>query len=494
MIPTAPIFAAADAAAAETFAPAAKVALGVYLLLLLALGALGYKRSSGGDEDYYLAGRGQGWIVSSLTIMATFFSSFALLSAPGLVYKTGVAFALFALNVPFGAVLVYVLGKRIRQAGVARGYVTPSDMLADGYGGSESVRLLSALCGMAYSIPYVVMQIQAGGLVSEILFPEAENAFQWGAVVLAAITMLYIMVGGMRSVAWTDAIQGSMLMGGMMLAGVAAVAALGGIGPFFEKVDALPAEALTVPGADGAWPAWKMLTICVVASLGSMIQPAQWMRYYAARSAGALKRSALAFGIILPPCFLIGVMLVGLGGRILYPPGVGEGGAILASEALGGTAKDFDKILVVLLKDYLPELLGPAGAALAACVVVAILAASMSTADSSLHALSAIASRDLYQRYLRKAASALELAWVGRGAIAFGTAAAVALVLKGYGNDHFTPIAVIAQMGFLAIGFSTQLALRSSTNSFSAREPPPEPPPGSSPAWSSCSAFRRCSA
>ena len=65
-----------------------RIVLGCYLVLLLAFGIQGYRRRSSNNEvDYYLAGRGQGWIVTSLTIMATFFSSFALLGAPGMVYR-----------------------------------------------------------------------------------------------------------------------------------------------------------------------------------------------------------------------------------------------------------------------------------------------------------------------------------------------------------------------------------------------------------------------
>ena len=49
-----------------------------YMVLLLGLGFAGWRKSSNSEEDYYLAGRGQGWVVSSLTIMATFFSSFEI--------------------------------------------------------------------------------------------------------------------------------------------------------------------------------------------------------------------------------------------------------------------------------------------------------------------------------------------------------------------------------------------------------------------------------
>ena len=144
------------------------VVLGCYLLMLLAFGIAGYRKSKNTEEDYYLAGRGQGWLVSSLTIMATFFSSFALLGAPGLVYREGVVFALFSLNVPLSGACVYFLGARISRIGRAKGYVTPADMICGYYGESKALRLLVALIGVLYAVPYVIMQIKAGGILSEI--------------------------------------------------------------------------------------------------------------------------------------------------------------------------------------------------------------------------------------------------------------------------------------------------------------------------------------
>ena len=49
------------------------IVLVIYLIILFGLGVLGYIKSKGTEEDYYLAGRGQGLLVTSLTIMATFF-------------------------------------------------------------------------------------------------------------------------------------------------------------------------------------------------------------------------------------------------------------------------------------------------------------------------------------------------------------------------------------------------------------------------------------
>jgi SSS family solute:Na+ symporter len=398
-----------------------------YLVLLLVLGWVGYLYSNTGEEDYYLAGRQQGWVVSSLSIMATFFSSFALLGAPGLVYREGVVFALFSLNVPLAGVCVYLLGARIWQLGRTRGYVTPADMVGDYYGSRIVLPLLVALAGVLYAIPYVMMQIKAGGEICAVLFSRIDMAFEYGAILLATITTAYIMIGGMRSVAWTDVLQGVLLMCGMLLGGAAMVAALGGITGFGEQVAKLPARVLTLPGTTGEWPWLKLFTVCLLAPLGAMVQPAQWMRFYSAKGRNTLRRGALIFALLLPPCFLLGIMLVGLGGQVLYPVQMTAEGFVAPHPDVGS----WDQILIVFLRDHLPEMLGAAGLWLAALVIVGVMAASMSTADSSLHALSAVFVRDLYDRYIRPRAPEKERVWIGRGVIVAATALSLVLVIVG---------------------------------------------------------------
>ena len=438
------------------------VILGMYLAMLLVFGIRGYRQSQDTEEDYYLAGRGQGWLVSALTIMATFFSSFALLGAPGMVYRDGVVFALFSLNVPVAGVAVYLLGSRIRRMGQERGFLTPADMIADHYDSPVALRLLVALIGVLYAVPYVVIQIQAGGILSQMMF-DSDQAFETGAVVLAIITMVYIMIGGMRSVAWTDVVQGVLLVGGMLLAGGCAVAVMGGPVPFFEAVAKLPPKSLSAPGTTGYWRPEILFTASLFASVGSMIQPAQWMRFYAARSDAVLRRSALIFAAVLTACFFFGVMLVGLGGQVLYPLvdaagayRLDEGGRVLPHPMVGETARDFDRILVVVLQNHLPELLGAFGAVLAALILVAIMAAAMSTADSNLHAMSALLTHDVYDQYIRPQASQRERTWVGRGVIALATILALILVLVSR-HSPSNPLGMIVILGLLAIAFATQL-------------------------------------
>lgn len=438
------------------------IVLIAYLGMLLVLGYISLRRGKASEEDYYLAGRDQGWLVTSLTIMATFFSSFALLGAPGMVYMNGVVFALFSLNVPVAGFAVYVLGAPIWRLGKRFGFVTPGDMLAHYYH-HQGLRLLVALTGLLYVVPYVVIQIQAGGLIFNALFPDpiAPNGgmsnFDLGAIMLASVTTLYILLGGMRSVAWTDVVQGLLLIGGMFLGGWVAVMSLGGWGGFTAHLADLDPAWLTAPGGKGDWPIWKLLTVCLFGSVASMVTPAQWMRFYAARSTSVLRRSAVILAVVLTACFLLGTMLVGLGGVALYPPTLDALGAPQVHEAVGKA----DQILVVLLMDRLPVVLPTAGALIASIIVVAIMASSMSTADSNVHALSAVVVRDVYGRFIRPQASDRERTWVGRLIILATTAAALGLVIAAQraepGSSLEQQMGMIVQVALVAMAFSAQL-------------------------------------
>jgi len=246
-------------------------------------------------------------------------------------------------------------------------------------------------------------------------------------------------------------------------------------GGFAQAMQSLPAEALTEPGraanpgpdfpahesahfragaarprTDSGYPWPKLFTLCVLGAIGSMIQPAQWMRYYAARDRKSLARGAVITAVALPLCFLLGVMLVGLGGQILYPPD-------------SASAVEPDRILIRVLNDELPLLLGAAvGGVLASVVVVAIMAASMSTADSSLHAMSAVVVRDVYDRYVRPKAGERERVWVGRLVIVAAAAISLFLVLRGHQYQlatgaRYPVLREIAKLGIVAIGFCAQL-------------------------------------
>jgi SSS family solute:Na+ symporter len=435
--------------------------LALYLVGLLALGIISLlksRRAAHAETDYYLAGRGQGVLVTSLTIMATYFSGFAILTFPGWVYEGGIAPMLYALNLPVAAAAIYILGNRIRRIGRKRGYITPADMITDYYGDSPWIRSLVALTGVLYVIPYVVMQVKAGGLLADGLFREVEHLTMFGQQIsmedfgigaLSLVTMVYVIIGGMRSVAWTDVMQGIILLTAMLLSGIAVLYALEGPSGYFSRVSSeLSGELLTVAEAPGKHNAWKLLTFCAFASLASIIQPAQWMRFYAARDSATLRRSAIAFSTILPICFIFGVFLVGLGGRVLYEPIEAANGALRLPNG-----DKTDQILIHVIQDYFPVIFGGFGVILVSLILVAVMAASMSTADSNLHALSAVATRDVYHP-LRPKSGEKERTWIGRLVIILATLVSARIAIVG-GNSEV--LNTITAFFGLAMAFSAQM-------------------------------------
>ncbi|MEM9079976.1 MAG: sodium:solute symporter family protein [Verrucomicrobiota bacterium] len=427
-----------------------------YLLLLLILGILSLLKSreaKDAESDYYLAGRNQGILVTSLTIMATYFSGFAILTFPGWIYSHGIPPMLYALNLPVAAAAIFILGNKIRAAGQKHGFVTPADMITHHYGESRILRSLIVITGALYAIPYIIMQVKAGGELAEGLFKETPpfqlfgseiTIYETGVFALALITMLYVLVGGMRSVAWTDVIQGLLLLSAMLISGFAIFHALDGPGNYFQQVSQLPGNFLTMPAPGQPFNASAALTFCLFASLASVIQPSQWMRFYSAKSRDTLRKTSLIFATVLPTCFLVGVFLVGLGGQVLYPSGSEEAAANLARP---------DQIVITVVTNILPELFGSFGIFIVTLILVAVMAASMSTADSALHALSGIVTRDIYKP-LRPASSEKERTRIGRLVIFLATLAS-AIIAHSLADSPF--LSTIAQFFFLAMAFSAQL-------------------------------------
>ncbi|WP_411847637.1 sodium:solute symporter family protein [Roseibacillus persicicus] len=430
--------------------------LGGYLILLLALGVFSLLKSRAAKDaeaDYYLAGRGQGILVTSLTIMATYFSGFAILTFPGWVYSNGVSPMLYALNLPVAAAAIYLIGDRIRAAGHKHGFITPADMIVNHYGESRILRFLVVLTGALYAIPYIIMQVKAGGELAEGLFKDTPpfvllgteiTIYDTGVFALALITMVYVLIGGMRSVAWTDVVQGLLLLTAMLVSGIAIFHALDGPANYFQKVSQLDGKFLTMPEPGAPFNATAALTFCLFASLASVIQPSQWMRFYSARDRDTLRKTSIIFSTILPVCFLMGVFLVGLGGQVLYPTGSEEAATHLARP---------DQIVIAVITETLPAMLGSFGVFIVTLILVAVMAASMSTADSALHALSGIVTRDVYKP-LRPRSTESERTWVGRIVIVVATIAS-AYIAHSLADSPF--LSTIAQFFFLAMAFSAQL-------------------------------------
>ncbi|MEM1068339.1 MAG: sodium:solute symporter family protein [Planctomycetota bacterium] len=421
------------------------IVVGCYLLMLAVLGYAGWVRTQRGSEDYYVAGRGQGWIVTSLTISATYFSSLAVLGIPGLYHQQGMGVVSTVLVTMFAGIMVPVLGTPIWKAGKRSGFVTQAEMFADHFGGN-AIRLAVSGVGAAYCVTYVVMQIMAGGYIFQHLFSSLEastglNAFYVGTTVLAAVTAAYTIFGGMKSVAWTDAIQGLLLLGGMFGTSVIVMLWIGSPATIFADVSQRDPSRLSLPGPQGAFPVSIAFTLSIGFAFGNMLQPAQWMRFYSAAGPKVLGRSAIVVGVLLTAIMLLTAPVVGLGGWLEYPD---------------LPAADADSLVLKIIDDVPTEHvavipgLSRLWPILSGIFLTAIMAASMSTADSNLHAMSAMLARDVYRPFWRPAATETQLVQAGRIGVIILTGIAVTIVLLGSTD-------AIAFIAFLAVSFALQL-------------------------------------
>ncbi len=93
------------------------IVIAAYLFITFSIGTFAWWRGRLTADDYYISTRSQGYVVTALAIMATFFSAFAMLGAPGMLYKGGIGFVFFMLNVPICGALIWIIGRPLWRLG-----------------------------------------------------------------------------------------------------------------------------------------------------------------------------------------------------------------------------------------------------------------------------------------------------------------------------------------------------------------------------------------
>ena len=205
--------------------------------------------------------------------------------------------------------------------------------------------------------------------------------------------VVYETLGGMRSVAWTDVIQGLVLLTGFLLLLFTIPALGGGLTAVVEKIGQLEPPKVEVPSLEGCntWISYVFLLGC-----GAAIYPQAIQRLYASRSLRVLKRS-LALMAFMPLTTTLIALVCGMV-AIVVLPGLEQG--------------ETDQVLARLCALVMSQ--STLGYWLVVVVFAAILAALMSTADSALLSISSMITRDIYQARIRPQSNQSELTLVGK--------------------------------------------------------------------------------
>lgn len=373
------------------FADDIVVATLLYILLLVVIGwASRRARREVSLDDFYLAGRSIGLLVLVLTLFATQYSGNSLSGFPGQTYREGLA---YYMSVTFMVAIVsgYLLfAPRLFALSRRHAFVTPGDYLRHRYD-SRLLEGLSTAIFVLVLANFLLAQLIALGHAFAGL-TDGQIPYWLGVVGGAMVILVYELMGGMRAVAWTDALQGIVLMLGLLLAAVLLVDLVGNPAQVLAAVGRVAPEKVAPPS----------LTTCTVwisnfllLGLGAPLYPQAIQRIYAARRLKELKR-ALATMAFLPHLAITTVVFLGIAGIALFP-GLGR----LDSDQV--TFRVLAHLVAERPWAHLPVLL----------VMMGVLAAIMSTADSCLLSLSSILTKDVAARW-RSGLSDGQLSRIGR--------------------------------------------------------------------------------
>ncbi len=405
--------------------------ISAYLLCTLIIGIVGYRSQQNTPEDYFLADRKIGSMVLFFTLIATNFSAFTFLGFSGAGYRIGLSYyPMMGFGTAFVAITFYLIGYKVWLLGKEKNLITPSELIANRLP-SQPLKLLFLGVMVIFTMPYLTLQPIGGGYIIENL-TNGKIPYFWGAAFLTTIIVLYVFVGGMKSVALTDVFQGVLMLVLMIVAVVAIAQSLGGFSEANRTVYEIKPEVFSRSGINNFFTPHKWFSYMLLWGLSVPMFPQMFMRFYTPKNANSLKVSASLYPLITCTMFICPV-LIGMWGHINFPDLVG---------------KEADKIFPIMLAEY-------TSTTIAALVMVGALAAFMSTLDSQLLALSSMITRDIYTVYIRPQASLKEQTFVGKVLIVI--LAIIGLILAA--NPPAT-IAAIATQAFtgLAVLFPTVIA------------------------------------
>ncbi|HQU59081.1 MAG TPA: sodium/solute symporter, partial [Saprospiraceae bacterium] len=203
------------------------VIIAAYFSLILGIAWWVIRQKNDTSDDYFLAGRNLGWFVVGASIFASNIGSEHIVGLAGSGATDGVAMAHYELHAWCLLVLGWVLAPFYMRSKI---YTMP-EFLEKRF--SPTARwVLSVISLVAYVLTKVAVGIFAGGIVFGVLMPEVNlfglNSFWVGSILVIVLTGLYTVLGGLRAVAYTEAIQTIILIMGSVFVTWYGLQALGG--------------------------------------------------------------------------------------------------------------------------------------------------------------------------------------------------------------------------------------------------------------------------
>ncbi len=444
------------------------VFVGLYWTYCIFWGVKG-ARTARTASDYFIAGRKIPLWVFVLAATATSFSGWTFVGHPGLIYRDGLQYAFasfYAITIPFTGVIFlkrqWMLGKRF-------GYVTPGEMFSHYYQ-SNIIRLLVVVVALIFSIPYLGLQFRASGFLFNVL-TDGLLSVEAGMWLLSIVVVIYVMLGGLRAVAYVDTMQCIMLAVGIVIIGLITLNAVGGWHALQEGIFKMTqvdtkltpdgySHYVAIPGViqfvkagpkaiGGAWTGVMILTY-MFALMGIQSAPAFSMWAFSNKNPKPFApqqvwASSAGIGFIL----IVFTAMQGLGGHLigadhkLLELGIAKDVLHLHKDLMQMPGKQGMLVpaLIRLMADSAPWLVG--------ILAVCALAAMQSTGSAYMSTASGMITRDVYRFFINPDATHGQQKLIGR--ISVFLIAGAALLVATYSKD------ALVLLGGLAVAYGFQM-------------------------------------
>ncbi len=330
---------------------------------MILVGILSFKKIKNASS-YFVADRTAATPTVTGSLLATTIGGSSTIGIAGLGYSKGLVGAWWMLVGAIGLLILAVwLAERVRGYAV---YTLP-EILEKQYGGNAIRIIASVLIAVAW-LGIIAAQIIAAGKILSVLWPGQITLLM---IIAGCVFITYTLLGGQYSILRTDLIQAALIVTGVAVCGVAGTSAAGGLA---EMAGQLPPSYFAFPTSP-AFGWIDLLTFLFFVGATFLVGPDIYSRIFCSRDPRVARRSlVLTASVMVPLAFLI--TLAGIAARVLMPE------------------IEPESALPALAMQTIPR-------GLSGLVIVALLAAVMSSADTCLLTTGTIVTADILAPLLK---------------------------------------------------------------------------------------------
>ena len=283
------------------------IVVGVYMAAMLAIGII-FTKKANSTEEYYLSGRSLPAPVLMFTFAATWIGASSTLGKAGLAYTNGIS----AISPTIGSFIAFFIftafAGRIRRVGAEHGICSIPDLFEKRFG--KATGLIAALVIAWTMVCTTGTQLIAFSKVLEYMFGPYGVSYEQSLIIAMAIVVFYTMLSGMYGVAYTDVVQGVILLAVIgIVVPIGALSQIGGMGELKAQLDGSYFQFS---------PDISMIGYTFTSFLYFVAGPPYWQRAFAAKSSKSAMEGSLGGNIIII-FYTIAVVLIGICAACLYP-------------------------------------------------------------------------------------------------------------------------------------------------------------------------------